>query len=286
MNKILVPTDFSPHADAAFDYAIQLAQKQPGEVILLHVLHTPVNWAKLSKDQERLFPETQESIRKARAALAERVDKAKTKGITVGEQLCFSDGKDQILSFVEREHASMVVMGSHGQYGWKEHMLGSNTYHVLRKARVPVLVVKNIEDPVSFNRIVFATDLKENSGKALKQVEEFAAKMGLYLHLLYVNTPANFLEDSQIEQLAGEFLEKYADSDYPVHHYSAYKEERGIIQFAEKLGADMVAVATHGRSDLQQLFAPSVTENLVTYLKVPVWSINLGLVGDASTAGK
>ena len=100
MNKILVPTDFSPHADAAFDYAIHLAQKQPGEVVLLHVVHTPVNWAKLSKDQERLFPETQDAIRKARAALAERVDKAKTKGITGGEQVCFSDGKDPILSFV------------------------------------------------------------------------------------------------------------------------------------------------------------------------------------------
>lgn len=78
-----------------------------------------------------------------------------------------------------------------------------------------------------------------------------------------------------MEELGNAFLEKYADKSYPIHYYSAYKEERGILQFTEKIGADAVAVVTHGRSDLQQLFLPSVAENLVTYLNVPVFAINL-----------
>lgn len=278
MKKILVPTDFSDHADLALKYAIGIAQKIQAEIVLLHVLLTPVNWVKLSKEQEDLFPDTKKSIRTARIGLDERKKQGMAIGVAISDYLIFSDGRDHIVPFIEREKIDMVIMGSHGRYGWKEHILGSNTYNVLRKSKVPVLVVKEQKDSVDFQNIVFATDFKESSGRAFMGIAQFAKTIGAELHLLYVNTPANFLEDSQLEKLAEEFLGKYAESLYPIHFYSAYNEERGIIQFIQKVNADAVAIATHGRSDLQQLFTPSVTEHLVTYQNAPVLSINLSLL--------
>ncbi|HSI78607.1 MAG TPA: universal stress protein [Lunatimonas sp.] len=276
MKKLLVPTDFSPHADLALDYAVEMAEKNKLEIDLLHVLLTPINWLKLEKTQENLYPEIQQSIRIAKSNLSDRVKKAKEIGVMINSHLHFSQGKDQILPFAAREGADMIVMGSHGSYGWKEHMLGSNTYHVLRKSPIPVLVVKPNENAsVQLKTVVFATDFSEASGKAFGRILAFVYTFKAKLSLLYVNTPANFLEESQMEELGNAFLEKYADKAYPIHYYSAYKEERGILQFTEKTKADAVAVVTHGRSDLQQLFLPSVTENLVTYLKVPVFAINL-----------
>ena len=276
MKKILVPTDFSTHADLALDYAVEMAEKNQLEIDLLHVLLTPINWLKLEKTQENLYPEIQQSIREAKSNLSDRVNKARGNGVTINSHLHFSQGKDQILPFAAREGADMIVMGSHGNYGWKEHMLGSNTYHVLRKSPIPVMVVKpRDQDRIQLKNVVFATDFSETSGKAFGRILAFVYGFKASLTLLYVNTPANFLEESQMEELGNAFLEKYADKSYPIHYYSAYKEERGILQFTEKTGADAVAVVTHGRSDLQQLFLPSEAKNLVTYLNVPVFAINL-----------
>lgn len=276
MKKLLVPTDFSPHADLALDYAVLMAEQSNLEIDLLHVLLTPVNWLKLEKAQESLYPEIQQAIRAAKSNLSERVNKARGIGVRINSHLYFSQGKDQILPFAEREHADMIVMGSHGNYGWKEHMLGSNTYHVLRKSPFPVLVAKPKEkDDIQLKNVVFATDFSETSGKAFGRILSFVYNFKANLTLLYVNTPSNFLEGSQMEELGNSFLATYSDKSYPIHYYSAYKEERGILQFTEKIGADAVAVVTHGRSDLQQLFLPSVAENLVTYLNVPVFAINL-----------
>ena len=37
--KILVPTDFSDHADRALEKAIDIAKEEGSEIILFHVIH-------------------------------------------------------------------------------------------------------------------------------------------------------------------------------------------------------------------------------------------------------
>lgn len=275
MKKILVPTDFSPYADAALEFAIMIAQKNKAEILLMHVLLTPVNWAKLTKEQENLFPDTQAAIKQARILLADRVRETQSKGVPASDDLHFSDGKEHIIRYLNMVNIELIVMGSHGKYGFKEHVLGSNTYTVLRKSRIPVFVVKVADKPFHLKKVVMATDFKNASGKAFQEITDIVRMVGAEPELLYVNTPADFLENSQIMQLADEFLSQFGNYDYPIHIYSAYKVERGIIQFAKKTGADAVAIITHGRNDLQQLFSPSVTENLISYLDLPVLSLNI-----------
>src|SRR5262249_49441732 len=41
IKRILIPTDFSPHADAAFRVAHTLARAIGAEVVLFHIAHTP-----------------------------------------------------------------------------------------------------------------------------------------------------------------------------------------------------------------------------------------------------
>ncbi|WP_073097827.1 universal stress protein [Cyclobacterium lianum] len=275
MKKLLVPTDFSPHADAALDLAIRLAKKVEAEILIIHVVLTPVNWAKLSKEQEKLFPDTLDVIRKAKIELKTRKDKVGALGLDVREQIHFSDGKERIINYLALEKIDMVIMGSHGRYGFKSHVLGSNTYTVLRKSDIPVIVVKPDKGDYNFKKVVLATDFREDSGKAFQLLGDTIRLIGGEPELLFVNTPANFMEEEQIRSLGAKFLEKYSFYTHKVHIYGAYNVERGIIQYAKAANADAVAVVTHGKTDLQQLFSPSVTENLVTYLDKPVISLNV-----------
>ncbi|MDZ7846529.1 MAG: universal stress protein [Owenweeksia sp.] len=53
MKNILVPTDFSPLADAAGEYALKLAAKAKAEIHFLHIQFTPVDWVKLDKEKRK-----------------------------------------------------------------------------------------------------------------------------------------------------------------------------------------------------------------------------------------
>jgi nucleotide-binding universal stress UspA family protein len=275
MKKLLVPTDFSPYADTALKFAISIAQKHQSEILLLHVQITPVIWSKLTTDQENLYPETKALMNKAKEELSLRLKQIKANGLEGRSQIQFSDGKEQVSQYISREKFDMVIMGSHGNYGFKEHMLGSNTYNVLRNSNIPVLVVKRDRNPEVLKKVVFATDFKNPSGKAFRVMIDMIQSLGLTAEVLYVNTPSDFLEDDQIIDLGKGFLNEFGPYPNEVNIYSAYRVERGIMQFAKKVEADAVALITHGRNDLQQLFLPSVAENLISYLDLPVFSLNV-----------
>jgi len=42
MKKILVPVDFSKYATYAFEFAVQIARKSEGEILLTHIMDFPV----------------------------------------------------------------------------------------------------------------------------------------------------------------------------------------------------------------------------------------------------
>lgn len=273
MKKILIPTDFSTCAKAAEDYAFNLAEKIKAELVFLHIIITPVDWAKLTKEQEDFFPETKAAIASAKEKLKVLLSRAETEGIESRKLLVFNDGNEKIHKYVESEHIDFVVMGSHGQYGFKEHMLGSNTYSMIRRSSVPVFVIKENNDKTAINKLIFATNFREETGEAFRSAEALAETMGAKLDILFVNTPTYFMETNDIINVGKSFLKEFSNYAYDINIIDAFKEERGIIQFAEKSKSDGIAVITFGKSDLMQYFSPSITENLIAMTDLPVISI-------------
>lgn len=273
MKKILVPTDFSTCAKAAEEFAFMLAKKIQAELIYIHVVITPVDWSKLTKDQENFFPETKAAIAKAKDRLNELVDEAEKAGLSARKILVYNDGNEKIHKYVGSENIDLVVMGSHGQYGFRDHILGSNTYSMLRRSDVPVFVIKENNPKKELESLVFATNFKEETGESFKAVETLSEVMGVKLKVLFVNTPTYFMETNDIMNIGKSYLKEFGNYAYDIHIIDAFKEERGILQFAEKSKADGIALVTSGKSDLMQYFSPSVTENLIAMTDLPVISI-------------
>ena len=51
--------------------------------------------------------------------------------------------------------------------------------------------------------------------------------------------------------------------------------EKGIIRFSDRIGADLIAVSTHGRKGLSHLFEGSVAEDLSNHSMLPVVTIKI-----------
>jgi nucleotide-binding universal stress UspA family protein len=99
------------------------------------------------------------------------------------------------------------------------------------------------------------------------------------MHLLYVNTPDNgFKSSTEIDRLIAKFL-KQAEGDLEsyskVHVVADYSVEKGILNFANNIGADLVAVATHGRRGLAHFFEGSISEDIANHSTLPVMTFKM-----------
>ena len=191
MKKILIPTDFSDHAEYALKVAAQIAKKNDGEIILLHMLELPHQGSDAVGSGSDI-PEIMFFKNAAIRRLEDLMDEDYLDGIKVSEVVQFELAFDGILKISQINNVDLIVMGSHGASGYKEMFIGSNAEKVVRNSEVPVLIIKKEENDFQVDEFVFASDFAEEVKKPFAKVVEFANKFDATLHLVTVNTPNNF----------------------------------------------------------------------------------------------
>ncbi|MCB9682361.1 MAG: universal stress protein [Alphaproteobacteria bacterium] len=143
---LLVAVDLDESADPVLDAALTQASKLGGRVVLAHVV----------PDTALVFPEARvasatrpagapqeplllQAARTRLDALARRCTEA---GVSCDEAVTHGDPAATILDLADAWTADLIVMGTHGRRGLARVLLGSVAEQVLRRARVPVLVVR------------------------------------------------------------------------------------------------------------------------------------------------
>lgn len=141
MKRILVPTDFSEHAEDALKVAAQIAKKNNSEIIILHTLELPsqMNDAILGGIS---IPETMLFMKKANEMLDEISSRPYLNGISITE-IAKIDKPIHGIKQVSNDHnVDLIIMGSHGSSGIEELLIGSNAEKVVRNSEIPVLIIK------------------------------------------------------------------------------------------------------------------------------------------------
>ncbi|TVR86529.1 MAG: universal stress protein [Saprospirales bacterium] len=270
INKILLLTDFSEVSNHATHYALNIAQQVKSEVVILHVINTPVDWVKLPLDKERLYPETKSEIGSAKTKLADLVKEFEGEGIKTTQSLVFNLGVEDIPQYISKDKHDLIIMGSHGSKGIKKYGLGSNAQKVIRSSQVPVLIVKSPPKSESIKRIVMASTFEDSQKDCFKRMFNYASDLGADVDLLYINTPYHFKETEDIDKMLTSFCEDCPKKSCGKHHVDALNEERGIQFFMNDSNADFLAIATKGKSPFSRLFSASLTESVVNNLTIPV----------------
>ncbi len=275
MKKILVPTDFSDCANAASDYAIQLAKMTNAEIHFLHLQFTPVNWVKLSKEKEKKYPDTLKAIGHAKFGLNNLVKKATDHGLKAEQSLIFDAGKDQVFGHLENHHHDFLVMGSHSVKGVQEKVVGSNAQRILRNASVPVLIIKKpILKPLK--NILFVSDFTDVSKDSFHTLTRFADELEAHIDLLFVNTPKGFKESKETSINMDNLMTHCNRSESCTRNViNASSVEEGIRNFIIEKPIDLIAICTHGKSGFLQLFSPSIAEKIANHIMLPLLSIKL-----------
>jgi nucleotide-binding universal stress UspA family protein len=269
MKKILVPTDFSKQAENALKVAAQLAKKNKSEIYLLHMLELPLNLVDKAKSGGSL-PESLFFMKLAHKRFKEVLSSDYLKGITVYETVLFQEAFDGIIEIAKKNEVDLIVMGSHGSSGFKEMFIGSNTEKVVRTSNIPVLVIKNEHPTFSIKNFIFATDFSEECKKPFKEAVNFAQSVKAKIHLLFINTATNFVTTAEANVIMNKFLDGMELTNYTLNIYNDTSVEKGVLNFAQEVNADLIGMATHGRKGLSHFFNGSVSEDLVNHARRPV----------------
>jgi nucleotide-binding universal stress UspA family protein len=272
MKKILVPCDFSDSSVQAFKFALDLANKSRGEVMLLHIIELPV------MHDTVLMPTLnfEEAFLKDMKVDAEKnFVKMKAKWAKDGPKLSwmveYGPTTLTILRTAEEKKADLIVMGTKGASGLKEFVIGSNTEKIVRKSSVPVIAVKkNVKSPVK--NIVFPNTLNDDQEELAMKVKDLQSFLKATVHIVYINTPANFRRDRYTKDSLKAFAKRFMFKDFTLNVYNDIDQESGLTNFTKEIGADMVAMATHGRRGLNHLMSGSIAEDVVNHIECPIWT--------------
>jgi nucleotide-binding universal stress UspA family protein len=140
LRNLLVATDFSPDAERALDWAVGLAGRAGANISLVHAVAGAV-----------FFGEEELALESVRAAQWAAEEAARGKLERLRQQLGSRAGEialeagrpdDVILRAAQQLKADLIVSGTRGRSGLGHVLLGSTAERVLRRAPVPVVVVK------------------------------------------------------------------------------------------------------------------------------------------------
>ena len=286
MKKILVPTDFSEQAGYALDFAYQIALKSTAEIILVNVIDYPglsSVWSggmNVIGGAEPPLDNLDESfinnlLDRSKDELKSMVKKLNHGNVKISQLVEVGNPYFVIVEKIAQEDINLVIMGTKGATGLEEVLIGSNTERVVRHAKCPVITLKKKRDFTKIHNIAFASNFEGDQAHVVEELFKLQQIFNAKLHLVKINTPNNFESNRTILKGMRDFVDKYEIKNYSLNIYNDYVEEDGIIYFCEDIGADMIALATHGRTGLMHLLSGSIAEDIVNHAKRPVWTCRL-----------
>jgi nucleotide-binding universal stress UspA family protein len=243
-------------------------------LIVLHVIDEPIADSYVVDGE--YFPEGYENqlftmllLKKRKAEFNKLKELDFLKGITTRFELKVGNPYHGIITIILEHKVDLVVMGTLG-HSKSEIMLGSVTNKVIRHAKCPVLTVHALPIMAEYKNIVYATRTLESEAVFSRIVKTAQQLYAGTIHLVRINTPSNFMPDHEAKKMLHEFAIAHQIKNFTVNVYSDRTEEEGIAQFAETVDANLIALATHGRSGFMHLLSGSISKDVVNHSSRPV----------------
>lgn len=264
MQKILIPTDFSPGADNAMNYAIEIAAKFKSELLLYHVYSYSIR-----SDYDSDFPEDEQPYvkrieQKMNITKNKFTKRIKEKGLSLETKIEDAYVFSLFSDIVTDNKITLIVMGSKGASGLQKIVFGSVAATALELAKVPVLIVPPENSHLSFDHILLAVDQKGFSTRTISSVEELAFEFGAKLTSLYVNDGSNEDQHSNVNLHFKKLKVSYREIP------KSKSINDSINEFLRDGNYDLLCMIRREKGFFKSLFHKSITKAQVYSVGTPL----------------
>jgi nucleotide-binding universal stress UspA family protein len=270
LEKILVPLDGSGAAEAVLPEVRGIfASKQP-DLILVRAANPIVMDA---------YPGVLEvALAEARKYVLDKQEELARLGVTARGLARLGPPFRVVLDIAREERAGLIALATHGRTGFRRAVLGSVAEQILRESPIPVLVFRSTGVPApersrrTLRSILVPLDGSDRALFILPAGVEFARLFGARLLLLRVVDRGE--SRTSAEDQLGEVAEKLRHRGLDVLPLvDTGDAAKSIVETARFHNADLIAMATHGRSGVARLVTGSVTEAVLRHATVPVLAV-------------
>lgn len=294
LRSILLPLDGSRLAEEALPFAVSLADRT-GAALHLVTVHVPIPRGAISESD----PDWDSDYRDRQAAYVKEVADRLEQGGQPRPRAELREGEaaDELVAYIGEADIDLVVLATHGRGGVERAWLGSVADRLVRRMTVPLLVIpaRERDEPAAADSTGFRHVLIPLDGSRLSErmIEPAFAIGSLYdadytlLRVVTLPLPAGSpypvgpvraaadierraLVDAEadLERLAGTLRERGADARVRVIHHHA--PARTILETQREEGADLIALATHGRGGLSRVLLGSIADKVIRRSDCPV----------------
>jgi nucleotide-binding universal stress UspA family protein len=287
--RILLPLDGSELAESAIPYVSDLAGQLDAEVFLLHVC-PPEHQAYLHMHQIYM-----NSIA---AKLSQRISQSSEshQPAKVQSEVITGDATKTIFDYVKLKSISMVAITNIGTSGLRPWTIGNVADKIIRGVGVSTLLVRikdrnfKIEQKVSIKNILLPLDSSDGSKISVSYAVPLAKKLKATI-TLFSMTHTSYAQningagmgaamgagigvnwdaiDAASKKYTDEYLQKMEDEikqeGVQATHVSAIGLDAAfeILELEKKIPADLVVMATRGRSSIARWALGSVAEKVL-----------------------
>lgn len=300
IRHLLVPVDFSPGSDLAFDHAVALAKVFDADVHVLHVFQVPT----YALPDGAFIPGADavaEILTSAEKEVHSRVERAASSGVRFHAHTTEGAVDQEILRVAGRTHADMVVMGTHGRTGLRKVLLGSVAERVVRAATMPVITVRAGDEKVTTAhrvsvppaRITVAFDFSAPSRHALQMAKDIQDKTGAAIDVVHVfadpwaeyrTASPSFKETAENRFAAyksglATMLDKAIEECFPdrskvTKYLLSGSTVDEVLALAVSTRSDLVCLGVSGKDAVERLLLGSSTSKTVQASEVPVLTVH------------
>lgn len=294
---LLAPLDGSRLAEAVLPTLCQLAKRLSAPVILLHIV-------------EERPPTTVHGERhltgldEATGYLDDIAARLRAQGIGVETHVHGPREGDVARSIVDHRRemgVGLIILCTHGRGGWRGLLYGSIAQKVMQRGSGPILLIpsRGVEAPPSFDvrRILVPVDGTPDHEPALEQAMALARLFDAELQLVLVIPTLRTLRGGDAatglllpatmravldlaEQGAVDYLRGVVERCRAEGIVARAQVARGdpapvILELANKMPADLIVAATHGRAGLDAVLNRSVSARVAEGVACPLWLVRV-----------
>jgi nucleotide-binding universal stress UspA family protein len=288
---IIALYDGSPFSKRAFPWAVELARRTaaPLHIVRAHVFGVAAEQPLTTLHDERAS--LVESERNDVKRVAKRL--AGPGVVTTPVLLEHGPPIPQLIEYINQQNAAWVVMATHGRGGFSRFWLGSTATSVIRECDVPIFLLpgKGRHTNVSIKQIVAATDGSAISETILDPVAGLAKAFDANLTLVELLSAFEIEEvmheravsgppfdprataESLINAKIDKQIKRLADAGLRVASLVRPTTEPiapSLLHAAAQLGADVLALSTHGRGFWSRAAFGSVADKVMRTATIPL----------------
>jgi len=272
MRQILLPTDFSENSWNAISYALQMFKDYECTFHLLntytpiiyhieHVLGYPAQYGLGDAVRET----SQENLKDFIYVIEREHPNPKHKFETYAR---FDSLISGIKEFMESHDIDLIVMGTKGATGAKEILLGSNTVHVLKQIKLPILAIPSDFKYEATHEILFPTDLEVDFKYIeLRLLESIASSNQARLNVMHVSEKNKLTPKQEKNKHTLETL--FKNSAYLYHNIRKMDVAEAINKFQVTHKINFLVMINNKHSFFENLFFKSTINQIGFHLNVP-----------------